>query len=281
MSTASSSAPPSSPATPRPAEARARAAVNGPLFYRRPEPLSPHRHAHWRLRRRGVGFAAGVNAVPVLAGELAAAIRHYPLVFAETEAVPVAVLGLEKANLFVEDGDWARETYIPAYVRRYPFLSMAVESSEHVVLAIDAACDYIAEGESNDEDTGTALFEEGSPSPLTREMARFCEAFRRDQAATMAWVAALKEQGVLANRQALMHSSSGRKHGFGGFQAVDPQRLAALDEAVIVDWHRKGYLAWTALHLASLDRFNDLLARLDLRGQPAAGGDDRSDPQIP
>jgi hypothetical protein len=245
-------------------------ALGSPLFYRQPQPLSPRAHGRWRLRGGDYGFAGGVNAVPVTIGEFTSAMRHYPLAFAGETATPVAVLGLENRNLFVEEGRWAPDTYVPAYVRRYPFLSMAIESPEHFVLAIDGACERFAGGEE-DGTEGIALFEGDTPSTLTRQMLGFCEAFRNDHAATLAWSAALKEQGLLDDRnvQATL-PGSGRKLSFGGFQAVDPQRLARLDDAMLADWQRKGWLAWIHLHLASLERFVDLLARQG-RNEPAAG----------
>jgi hypothetical protein len=235
------------------------ASIGSPLFYQQPQPLSPRMHAHWRLRSGDHRFATGTNAVPVMLSEFAAAMRHYPLVFAGDVAAPVAVLGLEGRNLFVEDGGWVPDVYVPAYVRRYPFLSMAIESPENFVLAIDGASDRFLTDEGDDE--GAALFEAEAPSAFTRQMLGFCEAFRNDQAATLAWAAAMKAAGVLDSRHAAVTLPKGRQLTFGGFQVVDAGKLAALEDSVILEWHRKGWLAWTYLHLASLDRFSDLLAR--------------------
>jgi hypothetical protein len=235
------------------------ASSGSPLFYQQPQPLSPRMHGHWRLRSGDHRFAISANAVPVMLSEFTAAMRHYPLVFAGDLAAPVAVLGLEGRNLFVEDGDWAPDVYIPAYVRRYPFLSMAIESAQNFVLAIDGASDRFLTDEG--DDVGEALFEAEAPSAFTRRMLGFCEAFRSDQAATLAWAAALKAAGVLDSRQAAVTLPNGRQLTFGGFHVVDARKLASLEESVLLEWHREGWLAWTYLHLASLDRFNDLLAR--------------------
>jgi hypothetical protein len=95
-----------------------------PLFYQRPEPLRADQHAAYRLvSKPDFKFAAKTNAVPIMASEFVAAARHYPIVFAGTPVMPAAVLGFEQFNLFVDDeGLWQdSRTYIPAYVRRYPF----------------------------------------------------------------------------------------------------------------------------------------------------------------
>jgi SapC len=240
----------------------------GPLFYREPLPLSAHAHGHWRLRDGNYHFAAGTNAVPVMYSEFTAAMRHYPLVFAGDAATPVAVLGLEGRNLFVADGCWAPGLYVPAYARRYPFLSMAIESAENFVLAIDGTSDRILT--DKDQSEGVALFEDAAPSAFTRQMLGFCEAFRNDHATTLAWAAALKAAGILDSRQAAVTLPDGRKLTFGGFHVVDAQKLAALEDSVILDWHRKGWLGWIHLHLASLDRFTDLLERQGRTDGPGA-----------
>jgi hypothetical protein len=91
-----------------------------PLFYKSVQPLHGAAHASWRLKDGDAGFAADTPFVPIVASELAAAARDYPVVFAADSAQPLAILGLERRNLFVEDGRWSAAAYVPAYVRRYP-----------------------------------------------------------------------------------------------------------------------------------------------------------------
>jgi hypothetical protein len=245
------------------------ASHGGPLFYQQPLPLSARVHGHWRLRDGDYRFAEGSNAVPVMFSEFPAAMRHYPLVFAGDAATPVAVLGLEGNNLFVEDGGWSPGLYVPAYARRYPFLSMSIESAENFILAIDGTSDRIVTGEGE----GVALFEGDAPSAFTRQMLAFCEAFRNDHAATQAWATALKAAGILDSRQAAVTLPEGRKLTFGGFHVVDAQKLAELEDSVILDWHRKGWLGWIHLHLASLGRFTDLLDRQGRAETPGASAE--------
>src|SRR5690606_22183616 len=68
-----------------------------------------------------------LNAVPLSFAEFAVACRDYPIAFVSGDGgqsyVAMAVLGLEnRRNLFATaDGAWEPGTYVPAYVRRYPF----------------------------------------------------------------------------------------------------------------------------------------------------------------
>lgn len=235
-----------------------------PLFYRQPVPLSSSAHSGWRLKDGDVAFAAETPYVPLVVGELAPASRACPIVFSASDAHPIAVLGLEHVNLFVEQGRWAEDAYVPAYVRRYPFAFIATSNPDGFVLAIDAGSDRVASG----GEEGSPLFEDGQPSALTQQALAFCDAFQAEAAATRAFADALRAQDLLVDRRADATLPNGRKLGLEGFQVVDADRFRALPHDVVIDWHAKGYLSWISFHLASLDLFPALLARRVRRGSP-------------
>lgn len=235
-----------------------------PLFYREPQPLSSSVHAAWRLKDGDLGFAAEAPYVPIVIGELAAASRDYPIVFAAGDAQPIAVLGLERRNLFVEDGQWDRDAYIPAYVRRYPFGFIATVNPDGFALAIDAASDRVAQS----GDDGAALFEDGKPSELTKQALSFCDAFGREVDATKLFAAALREKDLLIDRRADATLPDGRKLGLEGFQIVDAEKFAKLEDEIVLAWHRQGLLPLVHFHLASLERFSGLLSRQGRLGAP-------------
>jgi hypothetical protein len=237
-----------------------------PLFYRAPEALSLERHENWRLKEGDYGFAAATPYVPVVVGEFVAAARHYPILFADAAVPsPVVLLGLGEDNLFVADGAWAEGMHIPAYVRRYPFGFVATDDAEQFALIADAGSDRFA---ASDEE-GVAMFEDGKPSALTRQALEFCEAYRRDAAATGAFCAALKASDLLVPRRADVTLPDGRKLAVDGFLVIDGEAFAALDDATVVNWHRNGWLAVIHYHLASLDHFNALLVRQGARAAAA------------
>ena len=240
------------------------AAGQPPLFYRAPAPLSSELHGAYRLREGDLAFASQTPFVPIVTGELPQVSRSYPVVFSSGDAQPVAVLGVEEANLFVAGGEWADDCYIPAYVRRYPFGFIPTINPDGFVLAIDGEADRVAhEGEE-----GAALFEDGQPSELTRQALAFCEAFQGEAAATRGFAEALIAAGLLIDQRADVTLPDGRKLGLDGFQIVDAEKLAALPDETVLTWHRRGWLALVHFHLASLDRFPALLARRAGRAAP-------------
>lgn len=242
-----------------------------PLFYKALQPLHSTLHADWRLKGGDLGFTAATPFVPIVTGELIQASRNYPVVFTADTAQPVVVLGLEQgSNLFVEDGRWAADTHVPAYVRRYPFTFVATDAPAGFHLAIDAGSDRVARGGTE----GVALFEDGKPSALTAQALEFCTAFGREAELTRLFSTALREKDLLVDRRADATLPDGRKLGLNGFQIVDPEKFAKLDDETVLAWHKQGLLALVHHHLASLDRFRALLDRQALRAitGPSHGG---------
>ncbi|SNT19929.1 SapC protein [Sphingomonas laterariae] len=233
-----------------------------PLFYKNPQRLHSEVHAGWRLKSGDASFAAGTPFVPIVASELAAAARSYPVVFAADSAQPIAVLGLEQGcNLFVADGKWAADAHVPAYVRRYPFAFTVTEQPAGFALVIDKGSDRVAEGGAE----GEPLFVDGEPSAFTKEALEFCAAFGRDADLTRLFASALHEKDLLIDRRADATLPDDRTLGLDGFQIVDAAKFAALDDETVLAWHKQGLLALVNFHLASLERFRSLLDRQALR----------------
>src|SRR5258707_15359817 len=100
--------------------------ISAPFGY---DEIVPLDKAHRVLMPSGTrpSFCRSINALALSVGEFVAAARDYPIVFATGDAgksfAPVILLGLEAGvNLFLdESGEWDRDAYFPAYVRRFPF----------------------------------------------------------------------------------------------------------------------------------------------------------------
>lgn len=228
-----------------------------PLFYQAPELLSSTVHGAWRLREGNCDFARATPFVPIVASEIAAASSAYPVVFAKDDAQPIAVTGIEQANLFIEDGRWDEDVYVPAYVRRYPFGFFATVNPDGFALAIDTLSDRIV----RDGEEGAPLFENDAPTDLARQALGFCDAFQRDAEATRAFIDSVRAQDLLVDQRADVTLPDGVQRGIEGFQIIDAERFAKLADEVVVDWHRRGWLAFVHFHLASLARFQALLER--------------------
>src|SRR6478752_4561030 len=96
------------------------------LFYISPEPLSKEAHAKLGIKNieNPYAFTAKTHLVPVTVTEFAPAALCYPIIFIGKDMTPGAVMGVNAdENLFVDEkGAYAAECYLPAYIRRYPFV---------------------------------------------------------------------------------------------------------------------------------------------------------------
>lgn len=230
----------------------------GPSFYKTVVPLDRERHRNLKLRSdRGAAFAAGSHMVPVAAVEFHEAARDYPVVFAGSEdANPLAVLGLRAdENLFVgADGWWAKGAYVPVFVRRYPFiLSRTGEASTDFAVCIDESFDGFSETE------GHPLFDDdGKESQLVNNAVSFLRDFLTETERTRRFVERLRALDLLIVQSMQFQDAVGRTFALRDFRMVDESKLKALDDGVIGELNRSGYLGCIYAHLISLGN----LARL-------------------
>lgn len=172
-----------------------------PLFYRRPVALSPERHFGIALVPPGnYEFARHTNAIPLNVSEFSLAARHYPIVFTGADpAAPVAVVGVgsDHRNLFLDAaGKWLPGVYVPAYVRRYPFIFSEDRDKKEFVLSIDEA------GALQERDGPTEkLFWEGKPTALVQRALAFCSEYQTSADFTRKFCAAITEQNFSPRRK--------------------------------------------------------------------------------
>ena len=231
-----------------------------PLFYTQVEVLDAAVHAGMSLKENiGYGFARNTNFIQLIATELFAAASHYPIVFT-TDPVPsiLAVVGLrESDNLFVShDGKSWDATYIPAYVRRYPFVFLDMARNDELGLCIDAAAGALTQGDVR------PLFEAGELGAATRHALNFCIEFQRSHIATEACMLALMAQDLLIPYQVTSTLESGEQLAATGFKVVDEARLARLPDDVVLEWHKQGWLGLVHAHLASAGCWAQLAKRV-------------------
>lgn len=231
-----------------------------PLFYVQPRVLHPGLHAGRALARSAhYGFAAQANAVPLLAAEIPAMARNLPVVFTGSELPqPVAVLGLANhQNLCVDDqGRWLPGSYVPAYLRRYPFIFLEDDSRRQLTLCIDEAA-LAPAGEG-----GHPLFDTtGEPSTLTRSALAFCRDYQAHHLLTVEFGQALAASDLLVERRADIALHDGQKMSLAGFRVIEESRFQQLTGEQLREWRDKGWLALVYAHLQSIQNWTALLER--------------------
>lgn len=231
-----------------------------PLFYSKPVPLRAENHRHHALAKQAdFGFAANAGAVPLNAVEFASAAHSFPVVFTSgSKPMPVAVLSLTGGrNGFVDaDGAWRAGEYVPAYVRRYPFIFFEQRAAGQYTLGIDAASTLLhADGE------GQPLFANDGPAEVVQRALEFCRTYQHELLATQHFTKTLRDADLLLKRSLNVRRGDGSSQLLSDFQVADEKKLKSLPDEVVLDWHRKGYLGAIGAHLISLGCWPRLAAR--------------------
>lgn len=235
-----------------------------PLFYTQPTPLDAKAHAKLALKNDfGLGFTKTVNAVPVNLIELPQICHYYPIAFAPDETgTPVAILGLrDTENLFLSaNGEWEDNAYIPAYIRRYPFIFSEVPGSDQLSLCVDYDDSVIETG-------GEQRFfdDEGKPTTLAQNALEFCKSYHAAAQHTIEFGKAMAAAGILAERQAEIAVGEGKRINFSGFRIIDEEKLAKIDDKTFLEWRKKGWLPFIYAHLFSGAQWQRLTRLLNKR----------------
>ena len=234
------------------------------LFYQKPTPLN--REGHRKLKVRGVpsfAYAAATNSVPLTGNEFAAAARQMPILFvpdSNKKPSPIALLGLRRdENLFVEaNGTWSGQ-YIPAFIRRYPFVLIEKGADDYMV-GIDEAFSGF-----NTEDGEPLFADDGTEGPGLKRAIEFLNAYQSEAKKTQEFLGHLQRLDLLIPRVINVSQKNGSKFALDGFFVVDEAKLAKLDDKEAGMLLRTGYMGWIYMHLVSIHNIADLSARLDPR----------------
>lgn len=224
-------------------------------MYTNVESLDRKKHAKWRLRGPddSVSFAASLHTVPLLSVEFAEAARCYPILFAEDKdkaIQPIALLGLKQDhNLFIKDNKWDQDFYVPAFVRRYPFIT-----NNQGLVAVDA--DY-------QKGTGEPFFTDSEEnSEALNKTIEFLTQFQGEIARTRALVEKLALHKLLVDWNITAVTQAGEGYKFEGLKIVNEQALMGLDKDQVFSLFPSAELFWIHAHLVSLGNVARLLQRM-------------------
>jgi hypothetical protein len=227
-----------------------------PLFFREIVPLDPRLHGELRLERgQNYRFARETNAIPIALHEVPAAAGDYPIVFGGPgQGALLAVVGYrERANLFVDAaGGWQRGAYVPAYVRNYPFAFIQAPDGKTLVLGFDPQAHCFGAA-------GAPVFADGKPAQPLTEAAELCKTLYASLRETSELCVALETQALLVENSAVIDFKQGGQAVLRGFRVIDGEKFAALDDAVFLDWRKRGWLPAIYAHFNSAARWSRIV----------------------
>ena len=232
------------------------------LIYESAVPVSAARHGGYSLAPApDYAFSAEVNAVPLMAVEFLRAATEYAIVFTQAgdQLMPAVVLGVRgDQNLYLSaDKKWQAD-YIPAFIRRYPFVFSSSAEGKTLTLCVDESHPGV-----NREGRGERLFgDDGKPTPYVERVLKFLQEYQSHFERTRTFCNRVQELGLLEPMQAQVTTPKGDKLSLNGFLSVNREKLRKLDAESLASLARTDELELLYLQLHSMRNFNAVKDRL-------------------
>lgn len=232
------------------------------LIYGSAVPVSFSRHADLSLEPGAdYGFSSEINAVPLMAVEFLRAEAEYAIVFTQAgdEVLPAVVLGVRgDQNLYLSPGKQWQAKYVPAFIRRYPFVFSKSEDGKTLTLCIDESHRGV-----NREGRGERLFAaDGKPTPYVEQVLKFLQEYQAQFERTRQFGRRVRELGLLEPMQAQVTTPKGEKLSLSGFLSVPRERLRQLGGEALASLAKTDELELLYLQMHSLRNFVDVKDRL-------------------
>lgn len=241
-----------------------------PLFYNSLVPLSSQLHPNHGLKPRAdLAFTRNTHAIPVTVDEFPLVQRHFPIVFGVGDnPAPLALVGLQEGqNLYLNaENQWEAGHYIPAFVRRYPFmLARLTPEAQDLSLCFDDSAGIVLENE------GERLFDGTEPTESTKAILQFCEQFEQAVMRTRAFMEELTKLDLLMDGEVtIQRDGLDQPAVYRGFRMVDEQKLQNLRGDQARKMVQSGLLGLVYAHLFSLSLISPLFERQFQASQPKA-----------
>lgn len=215
---------------------------------------------------RSVEMGDGVNYTMTFPFEFRNIQAHYPIFFQKNSDTgrffPVALFGFEtNENLFLSDDGW-NTTYIPAMVRRQPFLigfqSDANEKKAVVTIDMDNPRVNKKQGE-------TLFMDHGGTSEYLQEMTQNLELIHQAHEHSESFVDALLENDLLEQFSLDIDLDNGSGHQLLGFYTINEEKLQQLSSSTLASFNKNGFLMPAYMTLASHSSIRNLINLKNMR----------------
>ena len=244
-------------------------------LYTRVEPLNPEQHGKLGVKQltNPFGFVSTAHFVPVLAQEFPQAATSYPIIFAGEDKAPLAVMGIEPGTnlVFGKDGSTINQPYLPAYIRRFPFIVANDDANGRSIVCLDVGADIVSV--SGD----WPIFKGKELSDYGKNCVDFCQRYEEDRGQSELILKQIKDLDLFHLRQ-IKHQprdAAGNPVGeetlVSEFFAVEEPRVHNLTGEQLVALRDTGALAYIYSHLISMSHWDRLISLEIQRLNPPAG----------
>jgi hypothetical protein len=242
------------------------------LFYKKPEPLSLEQHRNLGVKQIAAPFSflKTAHAVPITVSEFGVVATCYPIIFVGEDKTPVAVMGVrQNENEFVDaNGQPDPDSYIPAFVRRYPFVFASDPKNDKLLLCVDVEAAMVS------SQPDVAFFDGDKPSKFTEDAIEFCKEFERQRRATVEFIEMIDKAGLFEQKSVSFtprdaQGNPGAPQKIADYYAISEEGLNALADGQFNDIRNTGALAAVYAHMVSLLNWQRVIQRTMRRIGPS------------
>ncbi len=226
-------------------------------MYKSVSVLNSNEHRDFRFTpEKDLLFARDMNIIPITFSEIQKLCCDYPIVYIGGESPSMAiVVGIDEEgkNLAIDEEGRFRGAYVPAFLRRYPFIMVKTGEDEMALgFDIESGCFSSPEGERLFDD-------EGKATNTLNNIGTFLKSLEDEFIITRNMVAELERLGILEERVLTIGEGENAKK-IGGFKTVEHERLTALSDDVLADMVKKGWIEVITLQQFSVKNFEKIVA---------------------
>lgn len=222
------------------------------LIYESVVPISIDRHREWSVTQGDVfPFAQDLNSCPIMSTEFLQAAQDMPIIFGKHDGgfTPMCALAFEqgKPGYMDKDGKW-KGRYVPAFIRRYPFVFAKHGDGDDFALCIDEK--YSGFDETGK--TGDRLFDGDEPSDFLNTQKELAKNYEVESRRTNVLCELLEQHNLFDPMSAQVSMPDGSKRALTGFHVISKERLKALPDDVVKDMFDRDVIELIYIHLMSM-----------------------------
>ena len=204
-------------------------------------------------------YAKNLTSAPITVTEFFEACKNYPILFAKdknNDWFASVMLGFkENENIFVDNkGNWDKLHYVPAFVRRYPFVF--VEQNEQQQLLLGVEKEFLS---IDKKDEKRKLFDDKDENTeFLNNVLNFLNQYQNDSIATKEFIKQLDEWELLEEKVATIINEKKEQFNINGFYIVNEEKLKHISKKKKEEICNKNATALITAHLISLSNIQKL-----------------------
>lgn len=204
-------------------------------------------------------YAKNLMNAPITITEFFEACKNYPILFTKDKDenwFASIMLGYkENENIFVDDkGVWDKLHYVPAFVRRYPFIFVEQKNNDELIVALNK--DSLIIDKKNES---RKLFnDKGENTEFLNNVIGFLNQFYVDSMATKEFIKQLDEWELLEEKIATVITPNQEQFNINGLYIVNEEKLKHLSKKKKDEICNKNAIPLITAHLISLSNIQKL-----------------------